>query len=80
MRSGKRGRGIRGIDTNNSLYYNQELWLAAPSDTGSCLWCVRDEIIGKNTLADGAKFRPIVCLNTDVELQKQADGSYKIVE
>ena len=84
---------ITGVDDYNELYYTtnsiskskaSQMWIASPSAAYAYeLMCVdyNGRILSYPLYIyrDGyAGFRPIVCLNSDVQLEKQSDGTYLI--
>ena len=77
------------LDSSDLLYMSQDrsadgMWIASPSGYGiatyvMCLYntgCIEDESVN-TTVALG--FRPLVCLNAEIELQKNTDGTYTII-
>ena len=78
---------INGLDTSESLYVISDtskayaMWLGSPSATGtSRLMNVDyDGIVTYRYYTDDySGFRPLVCLKSDIQLEKQSGGTYLI--
>ncbi len=77
------------LDTSDSLYVISSLekahamWLASPSangTNGSVMYANYNGSVLSNFFDNGIiGFRPLVCLNSDVQLQKNLDGTYTIL-
>ena len=86
------GNSFNDYITNSADYLNKEddlyvidetdkaiyMWLASPSDeTGYCLLGVHNlGNVTDNDCSFYAGFRPVVCLRSNVQLEKQQDGSF----
>ena len=77
-----------GLPRNDSLYIiiseskAGAMWLASPSYTnaGDLMLVYYDGTVASNYYSNSYYygFRPLVCLKSGVQLELQADGSYKI--
>lgn len=63
-------------DINSNMYFkNYTFWLASPLYGGGEVFRVRRGIVDSGSLGNSSIcFRPLVCLNSDVHLIKNADG------
>ena len=75
------------LDTNDSLYVIEDctkayaMWVSSPSaNNTNIVESVRCNggVNGDRYSSDTVGFRPLVCLKSDVQLQKNADGTYNI--
>ena len=78
---------IDDLSTNDSLYIINNIrkayamWIASPSaDSNGYLMAVYfyGRLYGDGYNNDNPGFRPIVCLKSNVGLEQQSDGTYKI--
>ena len=78
---------ITGLDTSESLYGISDefkayaMWLASPAAFVSYELMQADgygEVCSDFSSWDLKGFRPLVCLNSDIQLEKQTDGKYLI--
>ncbi|MCI8470901.1 MAG: hypothetical protein HFJ35_05470 [Clostridia bacterium] len=72
------------IDTSDNLYIKsstQSMWLASPSanNSDSIMLVNYGGVTATGYTGNVLGFRPLVCLKSNVELEKQEDGSYKIM-
>ncbi len=89
---GSYSNNIEGVDDYKDLYYIKSrtnkafsMWLASPPEGGSLPYSLEYEGIlgsveGIMTNFYAAGFRPLVCLNSKVRLEKISDTEYRIVE
>ena len=83
--------GLSGLNTSKDIYILTDnssangMWLAAPHPYGSYLYgltnsgsllLAQKEDMGNDYLSWNSGTRPIVCLNSSVTVEKQADGTY----
>lgn len=73
--------GVVSSDTNELYTGGNSYWIASPSGRGA------DDMILMNSMGNvfsnsyggtNGGFRPIICLKSNVELEKQQDGTYII--
>ena len=84
---GSYSTSIRGLPKNDSLYVISDadkadaMWLASPS-AGYGNYVMYVDYGGNVSLSTYGSsvsgFRPLVCLKSGVQLEQQADGSYKL--
>lgn len=82
---------INGLNTSNTLYALtsnsiSKMWVASPSGNAAGMLWYTDESSSSTPLKgngtyylNGCGLRPVVCLNSSVLLEEQADGTYKIL-
>ena len=76
---------LNGLNTSNNMYTKRNdkaaaMWIAAPYDlaTGDTFRVLDDRIYPIDGSSAGTGFRPIVCLKSEVQLNKKSDGTYTL--
>ena len=76
---------LNGLNTSNNMYTKRNdkaaaMWIAAPYDfaTGDTFRVLDDRIYPIDGSSAGTGFRPIVCLKSEVQLNKKNDGTYTL--